>query len=232
GEQAAAYDRLLDGDLTVVDEIESRLPQLNAPLRLLFEVEGAGSGYLANVRSALADAIPGLAQPLDDLAFVVEALEAAGVRPVIQAVLMRSFEYYSGVVMKIDGGGGERLATGGRYDDLIGQVSGTRVPASGFAFYMSTLADLVPLPDRQSHARVTITTSSNAAQLLAAAHAAADALRAAGAIVSTTPGDASAADYTLRCRDAGPRFELSRDGVETRSFDTLPQVIAALGLPS
>ena len=42
-EQSAAYDRLLDGDLTVVAEVEARLPQLNAPLHLLFEVEGEGS---------------------------------------------------------------------------------------------------------------------------------------------------------------------------------------------
>jgi len=118
-QQSAAYDRLLDGDLSVVDEIESGLPQLNAPLRLLFEVEGAGSGYLANVRSALAEAVPGLAGPIEDLTFVVEALEAAGVQPVVQTVLMRNFEYYSGVVMKIDGPTGERLATGGRYDELI-----------------------------------------------------------------------------------------------------------------
>jgi hypothetical protein len=71
-EQSAAYDRLLDGDMTVVDEVEGRLPQLNAPLRLLFEVEGAGSGYIANLRGPLTSSVPALGPALDELQFVVE----------------------------------------------------------------------------------------------------------------------------------------------------------------
>jgi hypothetical protein len=82
--------------MSVVDEIEARLPQLTAPLRLLFDVEGAGSPFIANVRGALAAAIPQLASALDELAFVVATLEARGLAPVVQAVLARSFEYYSG----------------------------------------------------------------------------------------------------------------------------------------
>jgi len=231
-QQSAAYDRLLDGDLSVVDEIEARLPQLNAPLRLLFEVEGAGSGYLANVRAALSDAVPGLAEPLAGLAFVVEALEAAGVQPVVQTVLMRNFEYYSGVVMKIDGPAGERLATGGRYDDLIRQVSGTRVPASGFAFYLSTLASMINPPDDASRARITVTPASDMPRSLAEVHSAAVALRAAGAIVSTTPDETFTAAYRLLCRDASPRYELSRDGDDARALDDIDAVVAALGLTS
>jgi histidyl-tRNA synthetase len=231
-EQSAAYDRLLDGDLSVVDEIEGRLPQLNAPLRLLFEVEGAGSGYIANVRAALADAVPGLSAPLEDLLYVVQTLEAAGVQPVVQTVLMRSFEYYSGVVMKIDGARGERLATGGRYDDLIRQVSGKQVPASGFAFYLSALAAMVQPLEAASRTRVTVAAASDSAELLAGVHAAAASLRAAGVIVSTTPDETSASGYRLLCGDASPRYELSRDGIEPRRFDEIGAVIAALGIAS
>lgn len=233
-EQSAAYDRLLDGDLSVVDDIEARLSRLNAPLRLLFDVEGAGSGYIANVRAALADAIPALTEPLDDLAFVVAALEAAGAQPVIQTVMMRSFEYYSGVVMKIDGSGGERICTGGRYDDLIGQVSGERVPASGFAFYVSALAALLHANDpgvNSAASRVIVTAASGTPQQLAACHAAAQQLRAAGAIASTTdatPGNGA----TLVCGDGAQPYQLTRPGESPIGFKTVDDVAAALGLSS
>ena len=231
-EQTAAYNRLLDGDLAVVDDIEARLPQLNAPLRLLFDVEGAGSGYIANIRSALAEAVPGLAAPLDDLAFVIATLEAAGVQPVIQAVLMRSFEYYSGVVMKIDGPDGKRLCTGGRYDALIGQVSGKDVPASGFAFYASALAELASPAAQGGAASVTVTAEANTPAALAAAHATAQALRSAGATVSTTADERTASGYVVACRAASPRFELSREGAPRRTFDALADLQSALGLRS
>jgi histidyl-tRNA synthetase len=231
-EQTAAYNRLLDDDLAVVDDIEARLPQLNAPLRLLFDVEGAGSGYVANVRAALAEAVPALAGPLDDLAFVVATLEAAGVQPVIQCVLMRSFEYYSGVVMKIDGPGGSRLCTGGRYDRLIGQVSGKNVPASGFAFYASALAEVAASHDDAASVHVTVVAQTDGAQSLATAHEVARTLRDAGATVSTTEDQRSSAGYRVLCRQASPPYELSRDGSPRRTFDALADLTSALGLPS
>jgi histidyl-tRNA synthetase len=142
-EQAAAYDRLLDGDLSVIAEIEARLPQLNSPLHLLFDVEGAGSAYIANVGAALGPAIPALAAALSELGEVVQTLERVGVTPVVQAALARSFEYYSGTVFRIDAGG-HRVCAGGRYDDLVALVGGSPAPASGFALYLSPIAELLP----------------------------------------------------------------------------------------
>ena len=74
--------------------------------------------------------------PLDELAFVVEALEALGGGARIAPVLARRFEYYSGIVMNFESGG-RRVGAGGRYDDLIGLVGGGHVPASGFALSCS-----------------------------------------------------------------------------------------------
>lgn len=179
-DQVAAYDRLLDGDTGVVDEMEARLPELNAPLRMLFDVEGAGAAYLENVRAGLAAAIPALAAPLDELTFAVRALEALGVRPVLQAALARSFEYYSGLVVKIDGPGGRRLSVGGRYDGLVEVLGGQRVPASGFALYLQSVAALlrddgVPAEPQR------IAPSDATPEALARAHAEAAKLRTSGA---------------------------------------------------
>ena len=207
-EQSAAYNRLLDGDMTVVDEVEARLPQINAPLRLLFEVEGKGSAYIANLRGPLTAAMPALAPALDELAFVVAALEARGVTPAVQAVLARRFEYYSGMVMKIEAGGG-RVIAGGRYDDLIGLVGGKRVPASGFATYLAPLLDLLPPPTRNAaERRIALQAEGESAALLASMYETAERLRAAGLRVESVEGTDSAPTHRLICREGSPAFTL------------------------
>lgn len=226
-EQSAAYDRLLDGDMSVVDEVEARVPQLNAPLRMLFEIEGAGSGYVANLRGSLTEAIPALAAALDELAFVVAALEARGVSPRINAVLARSFEYYSGIVMRLEVDG-TRIATGGRYDELIGLVGGKHVPASGFALYVSPIIDLLA---SESHATasgtIIVQADGTGAALLASAYETAQRLREAGLRAESIEGMHTAATHRLICRDGSPAFTLAwPDGDE--QFERLADVIAAL----
>jgi len=226
-EQAAAYDRLLDGDSAVVDEVEARLPQLNAPLRMLFEVEGQGSGYLTNLRAPLVSAIPGLARPLDELEFVVAALEARGITPAIKAVLARSFEYYSGLVLRIEAGG-RRVVAGGRYDELIGLVGDRDVPACGFALYVTPVTELMPQRGRPvSERRVTVRAETVSAGAVAAAYDGAERLRAAGIAVETVEGMHSTPSQRLTCRETAPRFTLERpDGSDT--YDDIDAVLRAL----
>jgi histidyl-tRNA synthetase len=226
-EQSAAYDRLLDGDLSVVDEAESRLPQLNAPLRLLFEVEGAGSGYIANLRGALASAIPALTPALDNLAFVVAALEARGVAPAIQSVLARSFEYYSGLVFKIYAGG-ERICSGGRYDELVALVGDAGVPASGFAHYVSPLVAQLPRVEPERRAtRVVVQARDATPESIAETFAVATRLRAAGLHAEVTAGMDSAAAHRVVCPSVTGGFTVVTAGTE-RTFETLDAVIEAL----
>jgi histidyl-tRNA synthetase len=226
-EQSAAYDRLLDGDLGVVDEAESRLPQLNAPLRLLFEVEGAGSGYIANLRGALASAIPALTPALDNLAFVVASLEARGIAPVIQSVLARSFEYYSGLVFKIYAGG-ERICSGGRYDDLVALVGDAGVPASGFAHYVSPLVAQLPRGEPERRAtRVVVQASDATPESVAETFAVATRLRAAGLHTEVTAGMESAPAHRVVCPSVTGSFTVVTAGTES-TFETLDAVIEAL----
>lgn len=226
-EQSAAYDRLLDGDMSVVEEVEARVPQLNAPLRMLFEIEGAGSGYIANLRGPLTDAIPALSAVFDELTFVAEALEARGVSPRIKAALARSFEYYSGLVMRFEIDG-KRIVTGGRYDDLIGLVGGKRVPASGFALYVSPLiAMLSPEPRPASERRIVVQAEGAGAALLASAYATAARLRDAGLHAEAVEGMDTAPTHRLVCRDESPAFTLVwPDGSE--KFERLDDIVAAL----
>jgi histidyl-tRNA synthetase len=221
-EQAAANQRLLDGDPAVIGEIEGRMPQLNAPLHLLFDVEGAGSGYLANVRGALSSAIPGLDAALSELAVIVQALEARAIAPILQAALARNFEYYSGIVFKIDTNG-QRICTGGRYDELIGLVGGKRVPASGFGLYVAPIVEqLAPL--EQSRApRVLVSAADGSPALLAAAQEVAARLRVAGLHVETIDGMETRTERRVVCAEG--RCVL--DGAS--EFATVEELLRALG---
>ncbi|HYM16899.1 MAG TPA: ATP phosphoribosyltransferase regulatory subunit [Dehalococcoidia bacterium] len=225
-EQAAAYDRLLDGDLAIVDDVEARLPGLNAPLRLLFGVEGTGGGFIANLRGTLAAAIPALASPLHELASTIAVLEARGFQPRIQPVLARSFEYYSGLVMKIDAGG-KRVAIGGRYDELIGLVGGRAVPASGFALYLGSLLELLPAAPPAPAPRVLLQADGGDPALLSTLYDAADVLRGAGFHAETVDGMHTAPTHRLTLRAAPPRFSLSSPGA-TADLERLDDVVAAL----
>ena len=226
-EQSAAYDRLLDGDATVVGDVESLLPQLNAPLRLLFEVEGAGSGYLQNVRSTLGTAMPSLTPALDELALIVAALEARGATPVIEAVLARSFEYYSGLVMQIDVGG-QRVCAGGRYDGLLSLVGTSDVPASGFGLYLLPLMDALPGATVAAKGpQVTVRPRTSAPDDLAAAFAAAERLRAAGVQAEVTEGMHSASTHWLTC-DAKSRFGLRTGADEEIMLAAIEDVVVEL----
>jgi|CXWL01.1.fsa_nt_gi histidyl-tRNA synthetase len=226
-EQGAAYDRLLDGDMTVVDEVEARLPQLNAPLRMLFEIDGEGSGYITNLRAPLVSAIPALAGPLDELEFVVTALEAHGRTPSIKAVLARGFEYYSGLVFRIEASG-HRLVAGGRYDELIGLVGGKQVPASGFALYVAPVVELMTARPRSAdERRIAVRADDESATALAAAYAAADRLREMDFSVETVEGMHSVPTHRLVVRDEAPRFTIERPG-GSYSYEDIDTVVRAL----
>jgi histidyl-tRNA synthetase len=225
-DQLAAYDRLLDGDMAVVDEVAARLPQLSAPLRMLFEVDGAGSGYVANVRGPLVEAIPALAAPLDELSFVVDVLEARGAQPVIKAVLARNFEYYSGIIFKIDAGGA-RVITGGRYDGLLELVAGRSVPASGFGLYVTPVVDRIDR--RLNGSRIVVVVDIDRTANITVQYDAARRLRAAGFTVATVRGEDDPV-CRLACHGQEPTFTLERNGT-SKDYSEIDDVIRALKEP-
>jgi histidyl-tRNA synthetase len=227
-EQAAAYDRLLDGDVTVIDDLEARLPALNAPLRMLFEVTGDGVAYLANIRESLARALPAIVAPLDDLGAIVAALERLGVGARIDAVLARNFEYYSGVVFKVFVGG-ERLITGGRYDRLLELVAGTPTPASGFGLYVRSAAALVDAPSTGAAAhRAAVIAEEETSEALVRLYELAAGLRAQGWLVDTVEGGSASPDVCITVSSGTPAYALAQ-GSTRRSFESAVDVLEFLG---
>ena len=232
-EQVRTYDRILDGDPSVVGELEGRLPGLGTPLRLLLEGEGSGSAYLANVRSTFAGAVPGLASPLDELSVVVEALAALGVRCRVATAAVGSFEYYTGPVFQF-AANGEAVGSGGRYDGLIALVGGSSLPASGFALDADKLASLLPPEEAAAPEQaVTVQAASQELAALAAAFAAAGALRRLGlwTEVALATGQPSACRWrvTVEPKGEGVTFALYDGSTRRRrSFADLDGLVAAL----
>jgi histidyl-tRNA synthetase len=103
----------------------------------------------AEIERALGDAgaTPELAQRLGQWRTLLAGLEAMGLGGFVQVDLgvVRGLAYYTGFVFEAFDRKGElrALAGGGRYDDLVGKLGGTPLPAVGFAIGDMTFALLL-----------------------------------------------------------------------------------------
>ena len=138
------YDRLLEGGDGAVEELIAAHPDRASGLRVLFDVDGGGSAYLANLRAALLDAAPGSGPALDELEAAAGVLEEARCPFTIAPATAGGFEYYTGLTFRFFAGDDECLR-GGRYDGLAESIGGRAVPASGFAADLLQLAELAPV---------------------------------------------------------------------------------------
>jgi histidyl-tRNA synthetase len=142
-DQAEQYDRLLDGDLSVMRELERRVPELQASLHLLTGVTGGSAAYVANLRGAFASLSPALERALAELELTATAVDALQCPFEIDLTMVRDFEYYTGPVFRFVLEDGRDVGGGGRYDALV-RVEGRATPACGFALFMDRLADALP----------------------------------------------------------------------------------------
>jgi len=141
-DQIAAYDRMLEGDESLIEELSAAQPEGAGALRLLADVDGDAVGYVANLRTTMLPVVPAAEQPLAELEGAARALDELGASYRILPGTASSFEYYSGLTFRVTAGG-VGCISGGRYDGLTASVGGDATPASGFAASLSTLADLV-----------------------------------------------------------------------------------------
>ena len=126
----AAHNRNLVG----LDELSRAAadPRVAAALRSVPRIRGGAEAIVA-CREATAGL--GCEAALDDLSATWDLLVAAGVadRVVIDFSVMRSFDYYTGLVVEAFAPGlGLPLGGGGRYDGVLGAYD-SPLPAAGFA---------------------------------------------------------------------------------------------------
>ncbi len=137
-EQHQVFDKLLDGDASVLNQLQDEKPGL-APLLAL---QGQSSGFVKNLAAALTLDLPELKPQIDDLVFIADALQALGRSFKIDIASVRGFEYYTGAIFQLFIND-EKVGGGGRYDDLITSMGGKPTPASGFALYLDLLMKLI-----------------------------------------------------------------------------------------
>jgi histidyl-tRNA synthetase len=117
-------------------------------LSLLLNFKGKTSGFLENLKT-LPRISPELKGEIDNFAEVSNLLDAAGCNYRIDIASVRDFEYYSGLCFKFllnD----EKIASGGRYDDLIPIFGDGNTPACGFAIYIDPLINLIQFQQQQT----------------------------------------------------------------------------------
>jgi histidyl-tRNA synthetase len=211
GQQMEQYDRLLDGNAGVLDEVAERIEGAGAALRAMLSLDGEGSAYVRNLQGTIEALVPELVQPLANLLNISEIMEALGKKHTVSPLLVRNFEYYTGPVftMKAEG---VTVVSGGRYDDLLGLVGERSVPACGFAIDMDAVATMLPSA-AASTPRVLVRAAGDARPALAAAFAMANVLRQNGIEFQITDHEgtgggieavAEADGYTLRLNGAAP----------------------------
>jgi histidyl-tRNA synthetase len=152
-EQNQVFDRLLDGDASMLAQIKSEKPELSPLLAL----QGTSSGLIKNLAASLALDLPELKPQIDDFVFIADTLQSLGCHFHIDIASVRGFEYYTGVMFQLLVNEA-KVGGGGRYDALIPTMSGKEAPASGFALYLEPLMDLIQpeTPDAGRQSRVTV----------------------------------------------------------------------------
>ena len=140
-ERLDAYDRLLEGEDRIAEELAAAHPETAAALRVLAAVDGLTAEYVENLRATVLPVVPDAAGALDELSAAASTLDEADVAYRLLAGTARNFEYYSGVTFRLRSGDATCIV-GGRYDGLVQALGGEPTTASGFAADMVQLAAL------------------------------------------------------------------------------------------
>ncbi len=221
GEQAKAFDRILDGDTGVIAETSVDKPEIARALTLLLDRKGKSAGFLKNVKALFPQDLPELKPALDNFISVVESLEAQGYRYQVDITSGRGFEYYTGVMFQLYVGK-ERVGGGGRYNALIPLMGGGNKPASGVALYLDSLMNLVAPETLAGPAveKVLVKAESQRGKVSPEAFRLAARLHEGGYAAEVYLGGAEPPDvrWTLDVRQDSPVFILA-DRVNSRRFE-------------
>jgi histidyl-tRNA synthetase len=157
-----ARQEVVERYLWKIERSEQRRRILDALefLRALHAISGSPPEVFASLREVL-ERYEMDPQPLAELEQLVAVIEQSGVtnqQILLNLALGRGVSYYTGLVFEIhaldEDGSDTQLCGGGRYDQLLRTVGGTRdVNACGFAFGVERLLPLVPQSDLPKIAR-------------------------------------------------------------------------------
>ncbi|WP_035051972.1 ATP phosphoribosyltransferase regulatory subunit [Andreprevotia chitinilytica] len=141
------FDALQQKDLPTLREATDGLDNTVVAGLLALPTLYGGAGVLERARVAL-PAIDGVANALDSLESLANALKARGISFRFDLAEVKSSDYHTGLVFAAyTPGFANAIARGGRYDS-VGEKFGRSRPATGFSLDLRALTHL-PFPDVQ-----------------------------------------------------------------------------------
>ncbi len=229
-EQNDIFDRILDGNMTALDSLEAEKPQAVEALKLLLGTKGTSSGFLKNMRALFAAGIPEIQSSLEEFIATIDVVEAMGLNYEIDFTSGKGFEYYTGFIFRLFAEG-VNVGGGGRYDRLVGMMSGKDVPAGGFALYIDRLAALINIDGLYIGVSQRVSMDIEPAVMKDATEAA-DLLRRAGCVVTfAAPGQPDEeCGWKVTVRSGVPRFNVFNCGKrETSECESAIEAFATIG---
>ena len=147
---------------------------------------------------------------LEDFIRSFELIEQLGIKCEIDMASGKGFEYYTGLIFRIDSGK-VNLGGGGRYDQLTTVMGGNTTPAAGFALYMDRLMTLLPFSEERNK-RISVVcnadTFKKAASLVYG-------LREAGYIAGLELAGQMSTGFSVQVNPAGGYTVISHSGALT-----------------
>jgi Histidyl-tRNA synthetase len=147
-EEVKVKSRVLDGDWRALMEAKSVNPEANRLLSQFLGLKGKSSSFLQNVKALSQQVSPDFKSSLEDFINITTLLDGLNCGYKIDITAMRGFEYYTGACFQLLAGG-EKVAGGGRYDNLVPLMSGRDIPACGCALYIDSVMKLLPLKEKE-----------------------------------------------------------------------------------
>lgn len=221
-EQGEVFHRMLDGDTEVFGKIVDANPRFRDAISLLFEVKGKSAGHLQNLKASLAKAFlsPALKASMEDFISIAQCLSEMGCEYQIDISSGRNFEYYTGIIFRFYLEG-ERVAGGGRYNDLIALLGGGESSASGFSLSIDRLMNLNK-GWQESAPEVLVRSEVNTASGQKRCYEIASLLRSAGYVAEIDQGYGGATEHrwilSILVDKAKPAFLLT-DQVDGKSIE-------------
>ncbi|MFC2050242.1 ATP phosphoribosyltransferase regulatory subunit [Chloroflexota bacterium] len=140
-EETKLLDQILDGNWQALTEAKPTNSEIGRLISLFLDLRGKTSGFLENLK-AMPQIPATLKLALDDFSEIASFLDALSCNYQIDITSTRGFEYYTGLCFQFSVKG-EKVGSGGRYDNLIPLIGGKNTPACGFALYVEPLANLI-----------------------------------------------------------------------------------------
>jgi histidyl-tRNA synthetase len=228
-DQGKVFDRLLDGDTSVLEQLKKQTPELMRVLSPLLELKGRTSGFLKNLKTSAVRSLPKLAPALDNFIEIADLLTEIGQDYEIDIASGRGFEYYTGLIFQIFSDK-VKVGGGGRYNALIPLLGGEDIPASGFALYLDPLMELIKMPG-QSNEQIFVSPASGKPESIKEAFDVINNMHKAGfqASLQLYKTGKQNAKWLLQLRENSPRFLLSGKNMkkkkEATSFEDVLKIL-------